>query len=144
MAASAKIRTRRPPLVAPSEEMRAWSAALEKELLSWPQVSIKPMFGFRAAYRGKRIFAALPRTRALVGSNLVEFKLQPPPRRLVEKAARDPRVRISAMSHAGWASFELTKHADLRSALEWLDEAWRAAKPNAKLKMQNAKLKTKR
>src|SRR5258708_4729562 len=98
----------RPPLVAPSEEMRAWSAALEKELLTWPQVSIKPMFGFRAAYRGKRIFAALPRTRALVGSNLVEFKLQPPPKRLVGKAARDPRVRISAMSRAGWASFELT------------------------------------
>lgn len=137
---AATNRRPRPPLVAPSEEMRAWSAALEKELLTWPQVSIKPMFGFRAAYRGKRIFAALPRTRALVGSNLVEFKLQPPPKRLVEKAAHDPRVRISAMSHAGWASFELTKHADLRDALEWLDRAY----SNAKLKIKNAKLRTKR
>ena len=129
----------RPPLVAPSEEMRAWAAALEEELLTWPQVSIKPMFGFRAAYRGKRIFAALPRTRALVGSNLVEFKLQPPLKRLAEKAARDPRVHISSMSRAGWASFELTKHADLRGALEWLDEAWRAAEKREKVKRKKAK-----
>jgi len=67
----------------------------------------------------------------------VEFKLQPPPKRLAEKAARDPRVRISAMSHAGWASFELTRHTDLRDALEWLDEAWRLAKPKARAKSKH-------
>jgi hypothetical protein len=50
----------RPKLLPVSEEARRWSALLESELLSWPGVIAKRMFGFRALYRGKRIFAALP------------------------------------------------------------------------------------
>ena len=49
----------RPKLLPVSEEARRWSVLLESELLSWPAVIAKRMFGFRALYRGKKIFAAL-------------------------------------------------------------------------------------
>ncbi len=107
--------------------MRAWAAALEKELLTWPKVTVKGMFGFRAFYRAGQIFAALPRTRALVGSNLVEFKLMTPSPRLLTRARADERVRVNPEAKAGWASFELRSEADLRDALVWLDRSWRGA-----------------
>jgi len=55
----------RPKLHKISEEMKAWSAALVEEVAGWPQVKLRPMFGFLGAYRGSMIFAALPRTRTM-------------------------------------------------------------------------------
>ena len=43
-----------------SEETRRWSALLESELLSWPGVIAKRMFGFRALYRGKKNLRRAP------------------------------------------------------------------------------------
>jgi hypothetical protein len=85
------------------------------------------MFGFRGMYRGEKIFAVLPRTRALVGANLIEFKLKNPAPRLVARAARDERVRINPEAKQGWCSFELRSGRDLRDCLWWLNLSWRAA-----------------
>ena len=52
-------------IAAVSEQMKAWSAALEAELIEWPRLSGRSMFGFNALYRGKRIFAVVPRTRGM-------------------------------------------------------------------------------
>ena len=69
----------RPKLLPVSEEMRRWSALLESELLSWPGVIAKRMFGFRALYRGKRIFAALPNSRGFGPDAAILLKFDPMP-----------------------------------------------------------------
>jgi len=35
--------------------MRQWSDLLLREILGWPNVSSRPMFGMTAVYRGKAI-----------------------------------------------------------------------------------------
>lgn len=48
---------------------------LERELLSWPGVTSKPMFGMRAVYRRNTIFAMLPDKRALESPSAIAYKL---------------------------------------------------------------------
>ena len=55
----------RPKLPKIPEEMRQWSDLLLREILGWPDVSSRPMFGMTAVYRGNVIFGVLPRTRAI-------------------------------------------------------------------------------
>jgi hypothetical protein len=38
--------------------MKRWSAMLQSELVSWPAISTKSMFGFLSFYRQGTIFAA--------------------------------------------------------------------------------------
>ncbi|MGA8618598.1 MAG: hypothetical protein WB660_08800 [Candidatus Sulfotelmatobacter sp.] len=73
-----KLRKGRPTLPEASEEMKAWSASLATEAAGWPQVTTRAFFGFTALYRRERIFALLPRTRALATSNSLAFKLESP------------------------------------------------------------------
>jgi len=68
-------RSARPKLVISSEEMRRVSALLERELLSWPGVTSKPMFGMRAVYRRDTIFAMLPDKRMLENPGAIAYKL---------------------------------------------------------------------
>ncbi len=117
----------RPKLIKLSEEMERWSALLGSEVATWPGVKIKPMFGFLSYYRGKRIFAALPRTKAMYSPNSIIFKFQRVSRALVTVLHRDPRISTSEMGGAGWQCFELASDSDLRDALAWLDRAYRAA-----------------
>src|SRR3954462_8254528 len=70
-----KLASKRPPMPRVSDEVRVFSEFLLNELLSWPNVTAKPMFGLRGLYRGPSIFAALPSTRALNTSCSVSFKL---------------------------------------------------------------------
>jgi hypothetical protein len=72
----------RPKLLPVSEEARRWSALLESELLSWPGVAAKRMFGFRALYRGKKIFAALPHSRGFGPDASILLKFEPMPQAL--------------------------------------------------------------
>jgi hypothetical protein len=67
----------RPKLPKASEEMKAWSGALAAEVAGWPQVTTRAFFGFTALYRRDRIFALLPRTRAMATPNSLAFKLDP-------------------------------------------------------------------
>ena len=66
MPKSQEKRGKRPKLVPVSEEMRRICEMLARELLRWPDVSMRSMFGMRAVYRGKEVFAMLPDRRALV------------------------------------------------------------------------------
>ena len=116
----------RPDLPKISEEMKAWSAALASEVTTWPYVITRPMFGMMALYRGKRIFAVLPRTRCMDFPNSLGLKLKSPSPRIRRIAQRDPHIRFSDMK-ARWWSFEMSSNADIRPALEWLNRAYEAA-----------------
>ena len=108
--------------------MKEWSALLGAELERWPGVSTRPMFGFLSFYRGKNIFAALPKTRAVNSADSFIFKLRRAGPQDLEKLRRDPRAEVSEKGLAGWQSLEVGSTADLKGALDWLDRAYRAAR----------------
>ncbi|PYX66626.1 MAG: hypothetical protein DMG74_03445 [Acidobacteria bacterium] len=116
----------RPKLPKISEEMKAWSAALATEVTTWPHVLTRPMFGMTALYRGKRIFAVLPRSRCLDLPNSLGLKLKSPSPRIRKIAQRDPHISFGDMK-ACWWSFEMNSNEDIRLALEWLGRAYEAA-----------------
>src|SRR5258707_1513058 len=118
----------RPKLLPVSEEMRRWSALLESELLHWPGVIAKRMFGFRALYRGKRIFAALPNSRGFGPDPSVLLKFDPLPPAMSKRAESDLRIHTNSPGK-GWFSFTLASDTDLHAALDWLSHSYEAAKP---------------
>jgi hypothetical protein len=118
----------RPKLLPVSEETRRWSALLESEMVSWPAVVAKRMFGFRALYRGKRIFAALPNSRGFGPDGSLLIKFDPVPSALLKRAESDPRIHTNSPGK-GWFSFALASDTDLHDALDWLSHSYEAAKP---------------
>src|SRR3954465_256134 len=110
-----------------SPEMQRWSAMLAEELLRGPGVSTKPMFGFTSFYRGKTIFAAVPKTKALGSPNSVIFKLPGRSKWRVD-AAKDIRIPSESMATHKWLQFEIDSESDLRDALVWLERAFESAK----------------
>jgi hypothetical protein len=121
----------RPKLVPASEEARRWSALLESELLSWPGVIAKRMFGFRTLYRGKRIFAALPGSQGFGPEASILLKFKPMPPALLQQSKSDSRLRANSPGN-GWFSFTLTTDPDLHDALEWLNRSYESAKGGSK------------
>ncbi|HET6177483.1 MAG TPA: hypothetical protein VFE61_11165 [Candidatus Sulfotelmatobacter sp.] len=115
-------------LPAASEQMKAWSAALAAEISDWPQVSARVFFGFTALYRKDKIFAALPRTRAMWTANSLGFKLEGADPNLRARLEQGPRVGSTQMQKARWFILELSSDADLHDALEWLSLAYEAAR----------------
>ena len=123
----------RPALIPITPEMQHWSALLEDELKSWPRVTAKRLFSFRSFYRGKTIFAALPRSRSFNSATSIIFKFNPMPPALIKRAQADARVDFNTrISGTGWLSFELKSEADLRDALWWLNHAYESAKRGAR------------
>lgn len=110
--------------------MKQWAALLGEEMMSWPGVTTKPMFGFTGFYRGRVIFAALPKTRGLNSPSSIVFKFRRRSPQQPARLRRDTRVAVSVKGMAGWQSFELGSAADLKAALAWLDLAYRAARPS--------------
>jgi hypothetical protein len=117
----------RPRLPIVSERMTAWTAALAADLESWPQVSLRPMFGLTACYRQDKIFAVLPKTRGMDSPNSLAFKLPSADPRLLVRIRKDSRIGFTEMQKARWFTFELGCDADLHDALEWLGRAYEAA-----------------
>src|SRR5216683_4843946 len=118
-----------PKMLRVSEETKQLSAMLGTELSTWPRVTTRPMFGLRGFYRGKKIFAALPVTRAIKNPNSLIFRIKPMPPDLLERAKKEPRIDTeSRVPGAKWFIFELNSAADLRDALWWLNQAYEHAK----------------
>jgi hypothetical protein len=118
----------RPRFLPVSEQTRRWSALLESELLSWPGVIAKRMFGLQALYRGKRIFAALPNSRGFGPDASILIKYNPMPPALLNRAKSDLRVHTNSPGK-GWLSFTLSSDTDLHDALDWLSLSYETAKP---------------
>jgi hypothetical protein len=124
-----KTKRPRPNMPNASEEMKQWSAMLGNELITWPQVTTRPMFGLRGFYRGKKIFAALPVTRAIRNPNSLIFRIQPMPPDLLKRAKKEPRIDTeNRVPSAKWFTFELNSEGDFRDALWWLNQAYDHAK----------------
>ena len=116
-----------PPLKPISDQMREWSAMLEGEVLTWPNVTAKKMFGMNSLYRGKRIFAALPLTRALIAEDTLIFKLEKPTKAVVPRLKSDSRIIQEFGIGTRWYGFRITSNEDLHGAIEWLAIAYEAA-----------------
>jgi len=114
----------RPKMPTVSEEMKQWSAMLKTELIGWPQVTSRPMFGMSGIYRRKKIFAALPVTRGFDTPSSIIFRFDPMPTDLNQRALEEPRITPGTR----WFSFEIQSTEDLRDALWWLNQAYEAAK----------------
>ena len=105
----------RPKLFKIDAEMQRWCALLEEEVLAWPDVTAKPLFGMRGFYHGKRIFAAIPRTKAAGSARSVLIKLP---------GVSDKRLKSSSGPGNNWVAFELESDADISEALQWLERAY--------------------
>ena len=103
---------KRPRLVAISQDMRRMCALLSDELLHWPGVRVRPMFGMRAIYRDAVVFAMLPDKRALESPTAIAYKLPAGgQRRETQK----------------WQLLELENERGVVNALACLDKAYRRA-----------------
>ena len=103
---------KRPKLVPVSEEMRRISLLLAQELLRWPDVSARSMFGMRAFYRGAAVFAMLPDKRALENPKAIAYKLSDGTRKREGEK---------------WQLCELKNEKDIGNALARLDTAYAKA-----------------
>jgi hypothetical protein len=99
-------------LVPVSEEMRHICVLLAQELLRWPDVSARSMFGLRALYRGAVVFAMLPDKRALESPTAVAYKLTD---------------GVERREGEKWQLFELKNEQDIANALARLDKAYSTA-----------------
>jgi hypothetical protein len=128
--AKVKSSTTRPrrKMVRTTEEVRRWSALLAEEIVSWPKVSVKHMFGFLSYYRGNVLFAILPRTRGFESGRLLILKFVPMSAKLLHRAQSDPRLGTDTRNPGrGWFTFELGAEEDLHDALWWLQQAFACA-----------------
>jgi hypothetical protein len=125
-----------------TEEIRRLSALIAGEVLTWPKVASKKMFGMNSLYRGAQIFAALPDKRAFFSGQCLIFKLHRVDDRLASKLANDSRVNRSARIGAKWFGYELDQATDVNGAIGWLSEAYEQASP-AKGKKSAAKKQNK-
>jgi hypothetical protein len=116
----------RPKLPKAPGEMQQWSQLLLEEVLRWPKVRTRPMFGMTAVYRGNAISGAIPKTRAMATPYSVSFKI--PRRTALKKTLKDPRILNAENKTARWLSFELQSGDDLPDAIAWFREAYRLAK----------------
>ena len=110
-----------------SDEMKAWSSALGDEAAEWPNCTARSFFGFTALYRGSRMFAALPRTRALWTPNSLAFKLEGAKPEICRRLENDRRISSTRMENARWFAFEVGRAGDLHEVLDWLGLAYEAA-----------------
>ncbi|PYT51378.1 MAG: hypothetical protein DMG44_02640 [Acidobacteria bacterium] len=124
-----RTKRKRPKLPPISEEMRQFSAMLRQELITWPNTTSRPMFGFLGFYRRAKIFAALPVTRGSKTPNSLMFKIKAMPPNLMRRAVKEPRIDAQDKLPGGqWYSFEVNSEEDLRGALWWLNQAYERAK----------------
>jgi hypothetical protein len=107
---------KRPKLPRISDEMRRMCVMLGEEILRWPGVRTNPMFGMRAYYRGKIVFALIPEKRAFDDADSIMYKMA---NALDKKEGKK------------WKPFKLTTAEELGAALDILGKAYRKAKPSA-------------
>jgi TfoX/Sxy family transcriptional regulator of competence genes len=110
-----------------SEAMKQWCAMMESELLSWPQVSAKPMFGMVGFYRKGKIFAAIPRDRTIGQRDAVLVKLLGAPQALASSALNDSKTITASMPKAGWLAMATESMEDVRGVLDWFSQAYELA-----------------
>jgi hypothetical protein len=116
---------KRPKLPHISEEMRHLCVLLGEEVVRWPGVNVRPMFGMLAFYRANIVFAMLPEKRALESPRAIAYKVSTGTKKKEGKK---------------WKSFELTSAKELGTALAVLDESYRkVGRPHRKNRTARAR-----
>ena len=132
-------RTPRRAMKPTSEAAQRWAEELRLEIEQWPGVAVKRAFGMVLVYRGERVFAALPGTRALYEEDalLIKFARETPA--LAKRIAAEKRFASGTMQQRGdskkntkgegrkWRIYLLREERDARDAVEWLARAYNAA-----------------
>jgi hypothetical protein len=116
----------RPKFTRVSEAMKEWAGLLGAELESWPSVSSRHMFGMTVFYRGRVIFAALPRTKTFTTPQSIAFKLYRKTPAILKRLAADSH--ISSREGAKWISYDLEDERHLKKALDWLELSYRSSR----------------
>jgi hypothetical protein len=98
-----------------SEEIKRLAGLLEDEMLGWPNVTSRPMFGLNGIYRGPNIFAVLPRTRAMEVPDSIAFRLLKRPRNIIDQLANDKQI-VNSTPDAKWISFVIESDAEIHTA----------------------------
>ena len=126
-----------------SDTMRGGAAALALEVEAWPGVTLKSAFGMTLAYRTGIVFAALPRTRALYQEDAILLKFMHEKPGLAARMAAEKRfagsmeerhnsTKRAAGEGRRWRIFLIREDADVHAAIEWLAEAFKAARAKSK------------
>jgi hypothetical protein len=97
-------------LLPASQEIREWCSILEQEMMHWPGVKMSHIFGTRAFYHRKVMFAMLPDKRSLESSTAISF-ITP---------SKDHEKKTSI-----WQTFELKDRNLIQAAIEFLEKAYR-------------------
>ena len=97
-------------LLPASPEIREWCSILEQEMMHWPGVKKSHVFGTRAFYHRKVMFAMLPDTRTLDGSTAISFLA----------SSKDDQDRLP-----DWQTFELNDRNLIKTALTSLEKAYK-------------------
>ena len=122
-------RSRMPKWFPIDDEMKELSALLEGEVSGWPEISKKNMFGYQGLYRNGKIFAALPRSKAMKSPRSLMLKFANASPTMLNSLEKDSRIdTVSGMSGARWFFFELDEASAMKDALGWLGRAYEAAK----------------
>jgi len=131
MPASAQKKATRPkpPIVPASEELRAFMAAIEHEVASWPEVRLNSMFGMTAIYRGKIIFGLLPKTRGFRSPTSLWVKFPNLTPSIKKKLVATPRILPpSKPTGAQWHTLPDISAKDYQFVIEWMAIAHGASK----------------
>jgi hypothetical protein len=97
-------------LLPASPEIREWCSILEQEMMRWPGVKVSHIFGTRAFYHRKVMFAMLPDKRTLESSTAISFIT----------TAKDDERRLP-----NWQTFELKDRNLIKAALGSLEDAYK-------------------
>ena len=126
-----------PDLIPVSDEMRRWCALLADEVIRWPGVTSRKMFGMNALYRGGVIFAAVSDKRALISAHSIIFKMQQPTKAESARLAKDSRTKLHFGIGQKWFGYEIHEDHDLTGALDWLAVAYDHARKAPPKKKRN-------
>jgi hypothetical protein len=94
-------------LLPASPEIREWCSILEQEMMRWPGVRMGHMFGTRAFYHRKVLFAMLPDSRSLESATAISF------------------ITSSREEKSNWQTFDLVDRSLIATALTSLKNAYR-------------------
>jgi hypothetical protein len=97
-------------LLAAPPEIREWCSVLEQEMMHWPGVKVGNIFGTRAFYHRKVMFAMLPDKRSLQSSTAISFITSSH-----EDENRSPN----------WQTFELKNRNLIKAAITSLEKAYK-------------------